>query len=139
MAYTGPVSSPSSIFMRQTPVSRSPARMARSTGAAPRHRGSSEKWRLTMGTWASRRAGMILPKATTTTNSTAAPVTSSMSWLTGMPNSIAACLTGLGVVCLPLPRRRSGRVTHRATSWPAPASAAQGRDRHLGGAEERQS
>ena len=49
-AYTGPVSSPASTFMRQTPVSRSPARMARSTGAAPRQRGSSEKCRFTIGT-----------------------------------------------------------------------------------------
>ena len=33
--------------MRSTPVSVSPARIARSTGAAPRQRGSSEKCRFT--------------------------------------------------------------------------------------------
>ena len=45
-----PVSRPSSTSIRQTPVSVSPARIARSTGAAPRHRGSSEKCTLTIGT-----------------------------------------------------------------------------------------
>ena len=42
-ANTGPVSRPASICMRQTPVSSSPASSARSTGAAPRQRGKSEK------------------------------------------------------------------------------------------------
>jgi hypothetical protein len=39
---TGPLSSPASICMIDTPVCVSPARIARCTGAAPRHRGSSE-------------------------------------------------------------------------------------------------
>ena len=43
---TGPVSSPSSIFMTITPVSASPAMIARLIGAAPRQRGSSEACRL---------------------------------------------------------------------------------------------
>ena len=38
----GPVSRPASICMRSTPVSSSPARIARWIGAAPRQRGSSE-------------------------------------------------------------------------------------------------
>ena len=46
-AYTGPVSRPASSCITQTPVSVSPARIARSTGAAPRQRGSSEKCTLT--------------------------------------------------------------------------------------------
>ena len=37
-----PVSSPSSIFMMVTPLSVSPAMMARWIGAAPRQRGNSE-------------------------------------------------------------------------------------------------
>ena len=45
-ARIGPWSSCSSIFMIVTPVSSSPARMARATGAAPRHRGSSDAWTL---------------------------------------------------------------------------------------------
>ncbi len=40
--YTGPVSSPSSICMRQTPVTESPAIIARCIGAAPRQRGKRE-------------------------------------------------------------------------------------------------
>ena len=43
---TGPVSSPSSIFITMTPVSASPAMIARLIGAAPRQRGSSEACRL---------------------------------------------------------------------------------------------
>ena len=45
-AAIGPVSSPSSICMMVTPVSASPASSARSIGAAPRQRGSSEAWTL---------------------------------------------------------------------------------------------
>jgi hypothetical protein len=41
-ASTGPVSSPASICMMLTPVSVSPASIARGIGAAPRQRGSSE-------------------------------------------------------------------------------------------------
>ena len=43
---TGPVSSPSSILITITPVSASPAMIARLIGAAPRQRGSSEACRL---------------------------------------------------------------------------------------------
>jgi hypothetical protein len=43
---TGPVSSPSSIRITMTPVSASPAMMARWIGAAPRQRGNSEACRL---------------------------------------------------------------------------------------------
>ena len=43
---TGPVSSPASMRMTQTPVCASPAMIARCTGAAPRQRGNSEAWRL---------------------------------------------------------------------------------------------
>ena len=43
---TGPVSRPSSILITMTPVSASPAMMARWIGAAPRQRGSSEACRL---------------------------------------------------------------------------------------------
>ena len=48
-AYTSPVSRPSATCITHTPVTSSPAMIARSTGAAPRHRGSSEKWRLIIG------------------------------------------------------------------------------------------
>ena len=42
----GPVSRPSSSSITLTPVVASPSRIARCTGAAPRHRGNREKWRL---------------------------------------------------------------------------------------------
>jgi hypothetical protein len=41
-----------------TPVSTSPARMARSTGAAPRQRGSSDGWTLRKSERSRRRGGM---------------------------------------------------------------------------------
>ena len=65
-AYTSPVSRPSATSITHTPVTSSPASRARSTGAAPRHRGSSEKCRLTMGMRSSTCGLMILPNATTT-------------------------------------------------------------------------
>ena len=49
-----------------------------------------------------------------------------MSCETVSPSSVAASLTGLGVVWPPRPRRRSGRVTQRATSCPASTSARKG-------------
>ena len=124
--YTGPVSSVSSTPITHTPVTSSPASRARSTGAAPRHRGSSEKWTLIIGSAASTCGLMIRPKATTTPSSAAAPSASSTSWDTGRPSSSAAALTGLGEVAVPRPRRRSGRVTTSATSWPAATSARSG-------------
>ena len=39
---TSPVSRPTSIFITMTPLSASPAMIARLIGAAPRQRGSSE-------------------------------------------------------------------------------------------------
>ena len=47
--------------IRHTPVSSSPARTARSTGAAPRHRGRSEKCTFTMGSASRTRAGTRRP------------------------------------------------------------------------------
>ncbi len=60
---TGPVSSPSSMSMIDTPVSRSPAAIARWIGAAPRQRGSSEAWMLTQPSRgaASTAGGRIRP------------------------------------------------------------------------------
>ena len=55
---TGPVSSPSSIFITITPVSASPAMMARLIGAAPRQRGSSEACRLKQPSGHASRIGL---------------------------------------------------------------------------------
>src|SRR5437763_6163426 len=109
--------------MRHTPVSTSPARMARSTGAAPRQRGSSEKCTFTIGTCSSTWALMSLPKATTTPSSTPSDRMSSTLLVTGIPAEVAAAATGEGTSAPPRPRFRSGWVTTAAMSWPSPMSA----------------
>ena len=53
-----PVSRPSSICITMTPVSASPAMMARLIGAAPRQRGSSEAWRLKQPSGGASRIGL---------------------------------------------------------------------------------
>ncbi len=123
-AYTAPVSSPFSISMMQTPVSASPARMARSTGAAPRQRGSSEKCTFTnpSGTAVNSDSGRSCPKATTTPMSAPLAATSSVTSRdrsgvrTGKPSASAAAFTGLGSVEPRRPRRLSGWVTTSAIS-----------------------
>ena len=131
-AYTGPVSSPASSAMMHTPVSVSPASIARSTGAAPRHRGSSEKCTFTnpprqrveqrlredlaegddhaeLG--ARRRRPRRSPRAT---GRACAPAGRAPP----RPPSPGSALGSL-----PRPRRRSGCVTTSATSCPASCSA----------------
>ena len=80
----------------QTPVTASPARIARSTGAAPRHRGRSEKCTLTIGTRSST-CGLDEPaerdddaELDTGVDHVVDPI------VTGMPSSTAAAFTGLG-------------------------------------------
>ena len=123
---TPPVSSPTSTRMRHTPVSVSPASSARSTGAAPRQRGSNEKCRLTMGTRANTCGLISAPYATTTPRSHGASSTSSTACDTVSPRSSAACFTGLGESSLPRPRRLSARVITCATSTPASTRARSG-------------
>ena len=55
---TGPVSSPSSMRMIETPVSLSPAMMARLMGAAPRQCGRSEAWTLKQPKRGASRIGL---------------------------------------------------------------------------------
>jgi hypothetical protein len=57
----GPVSRPSSISMIVTPVSASPASIARWIGAAPRQRGSREPWILMQGLMSRVLRGRIRP------------------------------------------------------------------------------
>jgi hypothetical protein len=118
-ANTAPVSRPFSISKMQTPVSASPARIARSTGAAPRQRGRSEKCTFTKpsGTAVNSDSGRSCPNATTTPTSAPLAATSSVTSRarsgvsTRSPSSSAAAFTGLGSVAPPRPRRRSGWVT----------------------------
>ncbi len=55
-----------------TPVRSSPAMIARSTGAAPRQRGSSDGWTLSMGCAESSGSLISAPNAHTATASGAA-------------------------------------------------------------------
>ena len=134
-----PVSRPSSTAITHTRSSSSPASIARSTGAAPRQRGSSEKWRLTIGSSASTCGLISCPKATTTPSSAPTPSTSSTTCDTGMPELGRGALTGLGEVASPRPRRLSAPVTTSATSCPAATSASSGGTAIVRRAEERQS
>ena len=130
-AYTGPVSSPASSSMMHTPVSASPARIARSTGAAPRQRGSSEKCTFTnpSGSASSSAGGRIWPNATTTPSSAPArgdlvdDLARRSGVRTGRPSSLRRGLHRARLGRSPRPRRRSGWVTTNATSWPASSSA----------------
>ena len=76
LAKVGPASSSSTIRKVVAPVTWSPARIARCTGAAPRQAGSSEKCRLTQpcGGMSSTDWGSRAPYATTGQQSGASSV-----------------------------------------------------------------
>src|SRR3954451_224955 len=84
--------------MIETPVSASPASIARSTGAAPRQRGSSDGWTFSIGHSDSSGSLMSAPKAQirTASGSTAAIAVRASSeftlagWSSSMPSSRAA-------------------------------------------------
>jgi hypothetical protein len=125
MRHTGPESSPAVTRMIATPVCSSPAMIARSTGAAPRQRGSSDGWTLRISKSASSGSLISAPKAHTTT--TSAPDAATRSPASGVltdsgchssrPRSRAALATGGGVSLRPRPAARSGRVTTSAGRW----------------------
>ena len=127
--YTAPVSRPSSTSMRHTPVSESPARMARSTGAAPRHRGSNEKWMFTIGTAASTGGLMSPPNVTTTPSdgSGSSAVTASDSSPPVGPMTPPPPSPGSARASNPAPaacRPGSPRARSRGRRPPAPAAGA---------------
>jgi hypothetical protein len=127
--HTGPVSSPASRRMMPTPVSRSPAMIARSIGAAPRHRGSSDGCTFSGAKPSSSRSPISAPNAQTTTASGAAAAIRSYAasslidsgWSTSIASSRATATIGGGASTCPRPRLRSGRVTTRLGVWPAAA------------------
>ncbi len=123
--------------MRHTPVSASPARIARSTGAAPRQRGSSEKCTFTNPSGSASRNGgreqlterdddaELGARSRRRRRSTSRARAGRAH---RQPELGAASFTGLGSWPPPRPRRRSGWVTTRATSWPASTRARSGSD-----------
>ena len=127
-----PVSIPSSIRMIVAPVSESPASSACCTGAAPRHRGSSDAWTLMHpeGGMARTSGGRMSPYAAVTTisgwcaarRSRAAGARRLSGCSTGSPSSRAAALTGLAAIRRPRPAGRSARVYTAAIRCGPPAS-----------------
>ena len=93
--------------------------IARSIGAAPRQRGSSEGWTFSSGISESSGSRISCPKAqTTATSGRAARIRSSASgaltspaWSSSIPSSRAASATGGAWTLLPRPWGRSGGVT----------------------------
>ncbi len=105
--------------MIATPVSSSPATIARSSGAAPRQRGSSDGCTLTISCSLSSGSLISAPKAQTITASgwaaeirarASSPLTSA-GWSSSIPSSRAASATGGDCSLRPRPFGRSGRVT----------------------------
>ncbi len=99
--------------------------IARSIGAAPRQRGSSEGWTLSSGS--SERSGSRIscPKAQTTTasgraariRSSASPSLTFSACSRSISSSVAAIAAGGGFTLRPRPCRRSGGVTTRLGRW----------------------
>ena len=96
--------------------------IARSIGAAPRQRGSSDGWTLRSSYRLSSGSRISAPYAQTATASgSAAAIRSSASsswsragWISSRPRSRAADATGGGASLRPRPRGASGRVTTSA-------------------------
>ena len=104
--------------MIETPVSASPAMIARSTGAAPRQRGSSEGCTLKISYSLSSGSDTSTPYAQSTSASgSAAAIRSSTSgacsrsgWISSRPSARAAAATAGDCSARPRPFGRSGRV-----------------------------
>ena len=111
--------------MIDTPVSVSPAMIARSIGAAPLQRGSSEGWTLRISCSESSGSRMRAPKAHTTTVAASAPLAAAIAarasceftfagCSSAMPSSRARSATAGAISLRPRPAGRSGRVTTSA-------------------------
>src|SRR3984957_17404050 len=120
--HTGPLSRPAVRRMIETPVRASPAIIARSTGAAPRQRGSSDGCTLSSSPTDSSGSLISAPNAHTTTacGSIAATydnVTGALTFAgcsTRSPRERARSATGGEASRRPRPRGRSGRVSTSA-------------------------
>ena len=102
-----------------TPVSRSPAMIARSTGAAPRQRGSSDGWTFSQ----SRSLEQLLGDEHAVAGDDDDPAprrgtrSSRSGCSTGIPSRSAASFAGGAAILRPRPGGRSGRVTRSSISW----------------------
>ena len=109
--------------MIETPVSASPAMIARSIGAAPRQRGSSDGWTLSSSSSREQRLADQLAEGADDAelglggaDPLPAPRRCSVASVrrTSIPSSSAAAAAGAGAARRPRPRRRSGGVTTSA-------------------------
>jgi hypothetical protein len=131
--YVGPASSSRTIRNVVAPVTSSPAQIACCTGAAPRHAGSTEKWRLTQPFVGIARAdsGISAPYATTGTQSGSSAARAAWNsgsrgctgLSTGTPSSSARSPTGEATIRRPRPAGASGRVTTPTRSCADAATA----------------
>ena len=129
--------------MMHTPVSASPASIARSTGAAPRQRGSNEKCTFTnpSGTAVKSDSGRICPNATTTPTSAPLAATSSRPpWPLGrahrQPELQRGHLHRARYEALAPPTTAIGLRDHERDVVPRGVERAEGRNRVVGCAEE---
>jgi hypothetical protein len=105
--------------MMVTPVSSSPASIARSIGAAPRQRGSSEGWTLSISCCERSGSFKSAPNAQMQTTSGSARAMRARAcssftfsgWNSSIASRPAASATGGCPSFRPRPRGRSGRVT----------------------------
>ena len=145
-ASVGPSSRPSVIRITATPVTLSPAMIARWIGAAPRQRGSSEACRLkapSLGASSTSR-GRIWPNATTTAASSPSAANAAISSgarieagvRTAIPCASAKACTGEGVSFLPRPRGAGGWRVDARHLEPRRHDGGEADDRELRGAEE---
>jgi len=95
-------------------------------GAAPRHRGSSEKWTLTIGTASSTWPDQPPERHHDPELHAAAQGRRRPRSVTGSPSSSAVAFTGLATSAPPRPRLRRAARRRRRTSWPASTSARNG-------------
>ena len=119
-ARPGPSRGRRSRRITHTPVSASPAMIARSIGAAPRQRGSSDGWTLSSSSSESSGSRISWPKAQTTPSSgsaariaaiASAPSVASVLQQPDARARAAAAAAGTGATRRPRPCRRSGGVT----------------------------
>src|SRR5438034_120988 len=89
--------------------------IARSTGAAPRHRGRSDGWTFSHTARSSNDTGIKRPYAATMTVSTST-ISGRAGWSTGTPSRSATTFAGGGATARPLPAGASGRVSTNAIS-----------------------
>ena len=110
---SGPASSAATVSWIVTPVSSSPARIARSTGAAPRQRGSSDGMDVQPERLVEQRLRdqQAVGADHDRVDGLVGGSSGRSGWCTGIPSRSAASFAGGGASLRPRPRGASGRVS----------------------------